>query len=959
MSSHVHQVTQGVCVGGAVMRHRPRCALLVLLLQVLAIAPSSSTTRPSELTTTLLPPTLPPPALLLPCDGLDTCQQGLPQAPRSPRPLLGDNDWKERNCLCDQLCARYGDCCDDAPTVTRTATERRDFVCEDMRNFGGIYMIGTCASTWRGDEETKRRCEETMDPSDPLSSSVPVTDKATATTYRNLHCALCNLDSTDSDKINHAREHWEMWGARLECPTVLTGSRGLASVHNALQFENGTWGLRLPRNVSGTVPRPPQRTQDEKSSKLILDQIEPFISKNETTSRPRVPRNRSLRRLTTTTTTEAPTPSVTISSGLRNLSRRQYALYNASQFHRNDSALDRLLSLRRRVHIARAKRDVLTTEEEELIFHKCDVDPLLPDTLTHLVRRCRPKVIGSCPESWADNKVREMCEAHTAHVFSGGSTYRNVYCAMCSGLPVQQLACQQAGVSMRGHFNKNFNTVAFAVLFDFGRGHGTVGAASCPERGQFYDPFLGICRSLVCTAGTVVLSGESRGSCVANDQRRTIEVEQTEELAASRNETRLHCESDLHMLSDEEFSIMKPEMKLIVATTGAQLEQEKYQILENGSAFICNPTQYNFTLHNDTGDKFGAMLGYITLVGLGISIICLTLHLLAFCLVSEKHGGGSGAGNSNSAKNLASLCIALLVAYFSFLAGQLVRDDRDFCVSSAIVTYYSFLAAFTWMFAVSLDIWRSLRLATTQLRTSYSGRKQWRKFFLNSVCCWLIPACIVLAAIVVENAAPDSVDDEMRPGFGIRPGICWFSNRRSLLVFFAAPISIIMLLNAIFFTSSALMIYSTTASTSGGPRRDFRLYLRLAVLMGLTWSVGLLAGFLDTPLLWVVFVVLNTLQGLFIFLGFTCTEKMSRSLRERLWHCWCCWRRHRRHRRGDLVTSSLGVPPGDPTALGVRKLGVPNSLDHLPWSAFSSSVLSSSKSSQSEESSRDTDETLY
>jgi G protein-coupled receptor Mth (Methuselah protein) len=549
-----------------------------------------------------------------------------------------------------------------------------------------------------------------------------------------------------------------------------------------------------------------------------------------------------------------------------------------------------------------------------------------------------------------------MCESHTAHVFSG-STYRNVYCAMCSGVPVQQLACQQGGVFTRGNFNKDFNLVAFAVLFDFGRGHGSVGAASCPESGQLYDPFLGVCRSLVCPAGAVAMAGNSRGSCVAHDLRRAGDL-QPQESAASFNDTHLSCESQL--LTEEEFSVMKDEMKLIVATTGAQLEQDKYQVLENGSALICNPTQFNFTLHNDAGDKFGAMLGYITLVGLGISIICLSLHLLATCLVSERssHGSGSSMGNSNSAKNLASLCVALLIAYCSFLAGQLVRDDRSFCVSSAIVTYYSFLAAFTWMFAVSLDIWRSLRLATTQLRTSYSGRKQWRKFLLNSVCCWLIPGCIVLASVVVENAAPGSVDDEMRPGFGIRPGICWFSNRRSLLVFFAAPISIIMLLNAIFFTSSALMIYSTTASTSGGPRRDFRLYLRLAVLMGLTWSVGLLAGFLDTPLLWVVFVVLNTLQGLFIFLGFTCTEKMSRSLRETFCHCWCCWRRHRRHRRGDLVSSSLGAPPGDPTALGVRKLGVPNSLDHLPWSAFSSSVISS-KSSQSEESSRDTDETLY
>jgi hypothetical protein len=457
----------------------------------------------------------------------------------------------------------------------------------------------------------------------------------------------------------------------------------------------------------------------------------------------------------------------------------------------------------------------------------------------------------------------------------------------------------------------------------------------------------------VCDSDSVEVAGN--GSCVARALKEP-EISENDTLITP-NTTTPYCIS-YHLLQKQEFSIMNEEKTLIIAATGSQLEEDKYQILENGSALICNPSQLNYTLSNDAGDKFSAMLGYITIVGLGISIICLTLHLLAFCLLSERsgHSSSGSSGNSNSAKNLASLCAALLVAYCGFIAGQLVRDDREFCVSSAIITYYSFLAAFTWMFAVSLDIWRSLRLATTQLRTSYTGRKQWRKFFINSVCCWLIPACIVLAAVVVENSPPGSVIEEMRPGFGARPGICWFSSRRALLVFFAAPISIVMLLNAIFFTSSALMIYSTTASTTGGPRRDFRLYLRLAVLMGLTWSVGLLAGFLDTPLLWVVFVVLNTLQGLFIFLAFTCTDKMMRSLRS-MW-C-CCCRRWRRHRRRELVTSSsLGaVLPGGVVG-GTRKLGVPSSSDHLPWSAISSSFVSS-KSSNSEDSSRATDETLY
>ena len=49
---------------------------------------------------------------------------------------------------------------------------------------------------------------------------------------------------------------------------------------------------------------------------------------------------------------------------------------------------------------------------------------------------------------------------------------------------------------------------------------------------------------------------------------------------------------------------------------------------------------------------------------------------------------------------------------------------------------------------------------------------------------------------------------------------------------------------------------------------------RLAVIMGLTWITGLAAGFVDLEPVWYVFVGLNTLQGLFIFVAFTCNKKV-------------------------------------------------------------------------------------
>lgn len=65
-------------------------------------------------------------------------------------------------------------------------------------------------------------------------------------------------------------------------------------------------------------------------------------------------------------------------------------------------------------------------------------------------------------------------------------------------------------------------------------------------------------------------------------------------------------------------------------------------------------------------DKFGdGVMRYVSLLGLGLSVVCLALHLGAF-LVSPSLRNLSG-------KNLASFCAALLVAYITFIAAEFLE----------------------------------------------------------------------------------------------------------------------------------------------------------------------------------------------------------------------------------------------------------------------------------------------
>nr|CAD7571183.1 unnamed protein product [Timema californicum] len=700
------------------------------------------------------------------CDGKAICD---PHSPRSRAP--DDLDWRERNCLCDTLCAQYGDCCLDSPFFV-AAEQRRgvaSFTCVELKQFGGVYMHTACPPEW-SDAEIRIKCE--ADPrkdesllSDPLSA-MPVTSHSTGVSYRNLHCALCHKD-LDLNKT-------DLWSPRLECPTLhLQYNRSLEEVANSLVYsrERKSWGLNL-----------------------------------------------------------------------------------------TDTG-----------------------------FHLCHVDPVMPETSGHIVRRCQADISKTCAVNWTNAEVRNRCEAYTSVVYNGAIGYRNPHCAMCNNIPVQYLSCSKS--LQRSNFNKDWSPIAFAVLFDLSgsqTGDAVGKILACPDSSQLYDPFFRRCRSVVCTEGQEYSNGKciSIVANIATTENTFYIIENTtdtndeiifEDINSTEDSQELNDSSETgsyflncpkFLLDPNDYTINDDNESIYVSKYDKTFEEREFRLIEGAGVEICAPS-----LDVQLVDKFGPYMGYVTIAGLGVSVVFLCLHLIAFILIPDMR--------NLSGKNLASLCVSLLFAYCSFIIGQFLNTTTIPCVVSAAVTYYFFLASFCWMLAMAFDVWRTLRLATSELRVS--AGKQWRKFTVYSALCWVSPGLLVMAAMLVDTSLPGAVHEQLRPEFG--EFSCWFGHRNSLLLFFAAPLALIMGLNIIFFSSSAHMIFSTTSTTrytsSSGTQRDFKLYARLALVMGLTWTVGLVAGYLDLEGLWYAFVALNTLQGLFIFLAFTCTDKVVRGIMDR------------------------------------------------------------------------------
>ena len=61
----------------------------------------------------------------------------------------------------------------------------------------------------------------------------------------------------------------------------------------------------------------------------------------------------------------------------------------------------------------------------------------------------------------------------------------------------------------------------------------------------------------------------------------------------------------------------------------------------------------------------------------------------------------------------------------------------------------------------------------------------------------------------------------------------------------------------------------------------FLTYSQMSSLLGFTWIFGFLAAFVDVEALLYLFIVLNSLQGVYIFIAFICNKRVFRLWRDR------------------------------------------------------------------------------
>lgn len=267
------------------------------------------------------------------------------------------------------------------------------------------------------------------------------------------------------------------------------------------------------------------------------------------------------------------------------------------------------------------------------------------------------------------------------------------------------------------------------------------------------------------------------------------------------------------------------------------------------------------------------------------------------------------------------------------------------CTTVAVALHYFFLASHCWMNVMSYDVYRTFATNKCILTRVRDKRKYLSRYALYAwgVPLLVIGACLFIdfsnvfpalaigygdhwtggnvsrfVSVTMEGKHEESVDYSSNSYQEERKNItletvdiqyvfsCWIQNPVAALVAFGAPIMLIFLVNCVLFTRTIVAIQRTTRllklnrdkSQSSvhqmTGRNDVILYVKMSSVMGFTWVFGLASSVISAVVketsdtvcvvvhvLGILFPILNSLQGVFIFCAFVLNRRVLKLFRNK------------------------------------------------------------------------------
>ncbi|XP_033636197.1 G-protein coupled receptor Mth2-like [Asterias rubens] len=235
------------------------------------------------------------------------------------------------------------------------------------------------------------------------------------------------------------------------------------------------------------------------------------------------------------------------------------------------------------------------------------------------------------------------------------------------------------------------------------------------------------------------------------------------------------------------------------------------------------------------------------------------------------------------------------------------------CVMRAALLHFSWLAVFVWMTVMASDLAKSITSKSPPNQRSGSNLKVVKL----GIVAWGTPTIFVCACYLISRLSEDQSWGWLEYG----GDQCWIVDSFHSLLAFGVPVAVLLIINCML---AVFMIYKVSsnrrrlaaAQISCNSKTELLLCFKLIVITGVTWSLFFAANLVNSPILWYIVVVVNSLQGALIGMLFLLKKRMMTLWRNKLTVIFCisCRRRHRTKKGAEpspVNLVSVTVTPGD------------------------------------------------
>ncbi|XP_041262659.1 adhesion G-protein coupled receptor D2 [Onychostruthus taczanowskii] len=291
--------------------------------------------------------------------------------------------------------------------------------------------------------------------------------------------------------------------------------------------------------------------------------------------------------------------------------------------------------------------------------------------------------------------------------------------------------------------------------------------------------------------------------------------------------------------------------------------------LPDSTACFCNHTT-NFAIllqvyemERTTKEEF--TLQTLTFIGCGVSFCALIVTFILFLVV--------GVPKSERTTVHKNLILALAAGEALLMFSELAKPSQVLCFMVTAFLHLFFMAAFSWMLVEGLLLWSKV------VAVNMSEGRRMKFYYVTG---WGLPVLIVGVTLATSFNKYVAANH------------CWLNVQTNVIWAFVGPVLFILAVN------SLVLLRVVTVTVASARRRCKMLtpncslesqigtqiwatakpVLVLLPVLGLTWLCGLLV---HLSIVWAyVFIVLNSLQGLYIFLVYAVYNSEVRNAIQRM-----------------------------------------------------------------------------